>query len=366
MMILRRIERILMSVFLTAVGLCGFILVTPSAHSAPKAPKLEKPQSHSSDYLVPNEDFVTAYRDTIEGRSGAMISVGTFRVFNTSQWGDFLTIGFDYSTETQPYNESILELILEKENRIDALIEVFGKNETVEIVEQIKLKKISDVDFYRWLFSGRDSKQEEGYRFENTENLREYFSELYKSHPDQWAETVFGSEAAYQRVREKAKQGMFRFATGDLTGSINFKLLGKYLKANSIPVSVIDISNSMDYFSRAHNKKKMKAFLNNIKSMPLADDAVLLFTGVDNAQLLSDNYTNKALLESPVHDEFVYMSVSVHRFLAEFKPDKESIYDFINRTAGTNEQDIVQVYDTKTRVRDSSKMCLRIYSKRTN
>ena len=110
------------------------------------AQNLSVPEDSSSlnGYIVPNEDHFVNFNSPLKGKSGALIGVGTFRVFHDAGQGDFShVICLDYSKDVVDFNKSLITLFQISKDRHDFLSNLVGKPSLRNIFIDFEAGKIS-------------------------------------------------------------------------------------------------------------------------------------------------------------------------------------------------------------------------------
>ena len=92
--------------------------------------------------------------------------------------------------------------------------------------------------------------------------------------PEEKAHTVLGDPTRFARARALARSGRILPVNGDLAGAHTIRDLGRALRARGEKLSVIDLSNAGEYVGDGG----MDRLAQNLASLPLSDDAIVLFT----------------------------------------------------------------------------------------
>jgi hypothetical protein len=307
------------------------------------APKIvdETPrkQNYAAQFLAPNEYRIDAYIDSVANRTGAYIAVGsTFRIFNTLIWAQFDdVIGIDYEVGTTEFNKFVLKALEQSSDRYEFLATLFGKKKGAPILTEVRSHRIDDQKYYNWLMSDADFNPRAPKLFswngqtalENYQMIQRQFRDFFlaeeKLTSDSQIDNIIlrrdaasefllnnsflGSDLAYTKLLDKIRTTKFTFINGNLAGPESLLSVGANLKYRGIDVSVIDLSNALDY---PMSQAALKRLVRNIRSLPLTPDAIILFTTIHGRQLGKT-------------DDFTYMQMSVSEFLQRGLPNTGEI-----------------------------------------
>ncbi|MBK9293601.1 MAG: hypothetical protein IPM57_04025 [Oligoflexia bacterium] len=311
--------------------------------------KAEKTKNYDSTFITPNEFQVNPYAQILNNKTGAFIGVGSFRLFNNSQHGNFQTIiSLDYSNSITGFNRELAEILLRSENRNIALARV------LQIEPEDLSKKAWSPRFYQWLFSQVTLEDEDTY---GREGLPRALWNWKNEHPRQWKSTIFGSDENFKKAKERSKEGKYVFVTGNLIGSVSMTSIARSLKASRIPVTAIDLSNSLEYFN---NKTQFQKLASNIQQLPLSKDAVVLLTlsfevydffygeFSTNKEVVGPmrNYIENTFQRSK--DSFIYLSMPAKEFILFIKKiqDKKSLLPALYRLLILKEKNLATHHPT--------------------
>lgn len=269
----------------------------------------------SGGYIPPNEHDHGVYRPLMQGKSGALISVGTFRVLERAAMGDFsFVVMLDYDSVTTQFNEENLKLIAESADRLEYLQKLFSRKAPAELLARARSGQISAAVFFQQLIQNGERVQAEagssvariqhilsagaGLRDPGAERditlLERLDGEVRKAvgHASRAQNSLFGSDEIFTKVRKRVLRNEVIAIGGDLAGTKSMSDLAAALKTNKTHVSVVDLSNSIDHIQMAspYRSTPIKRLVANLRRLPLAQDALILFT---ERPLITANFSPK-------------------------------------------------------------------------
>jgi hypothetical protein len=214
---------------------------------------IDEPSTLNCPWFIPPNEFAPATFAKVLAKShGTLISVGTFRSLINFTNGSFdRAILFDIDQAVCGFNRMHL-----------ALIRKISKLASLSLAEQ------------RAAYLSALQNSEIG----KSQSLLLHLKK-YKAAPAPF-EYYWLSDAHWSRLASAICDNMITVQQGDLAGSIAIQSLALNLLRLDSRVSVIDISNVCDPFSK--NSEKFKKILANLLRLPLTKDASLLFTRVEN------------------------------------------------------------------------------------
>ncbi len=329
--------------YLVVVTLSSFLSVAVQsfAYTNIRQERSYKEDLYQMDsYIIPNENYFDAYARILGKRRGAYIGVGTFRIFNSVQYGNFdVVIGIDYQKGSVVFNKFILRCLLESSNRYEFLAMIFGKNFDSRMMRLMVRGKASKASFQKWLFSEKDLNQQASVIFGNEfgpratftyNRLRLGFDTISRKTPSAWNHSILGSDNAYAKAKQYAHDGKFIFIMGSLTGKNTMADTARFLRAKGIPVSVLDPSNALDPMDEVNRK----VFMVNIERFTYSDDAIVLFTHSKsyyyfNPVGVGTPYASLLSVLDKSFDEFIYFGAPISGYL-KILANKSVLPDDVN------------------------------------
>ncbi|MEK7355273.1 MAG: hypothetical protein AAB250_02410, partial [Bdellovibrionota bacterium] len=222
-------------------------------------------------FINPNEPGFSAFAEITRQRTGALISVGTFRALMLGSYGHFQEIVlFDFDATIVEFNRRQIEALKISES----LAEFFAN-----LVE-----RPADVALFQRAIEGEakarheilqpplKSSTELGYRADD------YVSSVFNLFDHDDGSGFLKNGRAYLRLRRLAIEGRMHAVQGDLAGRETLKAIGKLLERNRIQVGMLDVSNSPYYILNPRNGNLAPAYAANLASLPWAKNAVVNFT----------------------------------------------------------------------------------------
>lgn len=272
-------------------------------------------------FLVPNEHRFYNFLPALKGKTGALISVGSFRSFFDAAEGDFSHALFmELSPEIQIFDSGYIEILKHSRHRLNHLSKLLGREDMESVFRDFESGRLSKEDFIsqvskvistirkfpypQWL-PPTDLPYGQ-YSYEEINKL--YADFLRKVILNYYVNIQVGylrDDVAFRKLKALADSGRMIAISGDLTGPKTMIDIGKMLRTEGINVSVIDISNAIDYFKRDATSQ----FVRNLQGLPLDPQARLLMT-----KFRSDDS------KEPIYDTWDYVEVPVDGFLATASP----------------------------------------------
>ncbi|MBI3289531.1 MAG: hypothetical protein HYZ74_08450 [Elusimicrobia bacterium] len=252
--------------------------------------------SSRGSYILPNEHNGHLYAPVLKGKTGALLSVGTFRVLNAAAHGNFShVILFDYDSLTTAFNRANVELIRTSQDRFEYLTRLLNRPRDEHLLRAARGGEISDQLFLQKLLArrpltrqGPDSAAREAQQAlrksdQDEHPLRQlgFRIQSFAKHPIRWESTIWGSDELFFRIQSKAAQGRILAVTGDLSGDKALRAVGEALRKVGVDISVLDISNAHEHLSSGRSAEIAKSwpqFLENVTALPFAPKASVFFT----------------------------------------------------------------------------------------
>jgi hypothetical protein len=284
----------------------------------------ENVSSHAG-FLIPNEVNPNHNQEIIAGKKGTLISVGTFRTLYNALPGDFSTIVFyDLSEATFKFNQSNLELISDLESSgysseeqryryighllrcelrndfiasllalsnpekaltllLDRFTQILGA-ETVNYLDEVppmfpefffrevpfnseEYLKVCAGARYKFAHPIRNKNPDQPVAKQWTVRLKELIE--HRPEVQFWA-----SDALWEKLQNLIRTRQFVLLNGNILGEASKNKLKQYLFENGEKVSILDISNVLDYVKTEEYPRLEALFA----ELPWTEDAQLITT----------------------------------------------------------------------------------------
>lgn len=234
-------------------------------------------------YIVPNEKFPDAWQPVLQGKRGAYVGVGTFRMLNTAAYNDFSHIFLmDIDSTTADFNRINLELVRHAPTRREYLSLLFARD--LGSVNLSDLNNWDGMDYWKtlpvlneeiWQKNLPSSLHESYQKYLDGKRVHKHFGDWEriagKYSRKNWITT---SDKIYAQLRKQVLENRFTVLNGDLSGSQTMKDLGEALRKKGIGITALDTSNALDYVLGRGGKSAAE----NIRSLPFAPDGKILLT----------------------------------------------------------------------------------------
>lgn len=241
-------------------------------------------------FIVPNEDEYYLFHPSIAHKTGALISVGTFRAFQDASIGNFShVILLDYASEVVRFNRQFVELIQTSTNRIDFLTRLARHESARKIFENLESEKISSVSYWHQMRDLlRAHPQSHPPRLPSDALVNRMFVEqmdafefsttlLLDFYPRQ-KPGFLTQDHAFEKLQKLVSENRISVIHGNLAGVITLQDIARFLRQSDVSVSILDISNAFPYIYEARQESY---FFENLLHLPFSQDAQVLFTSHD-------------------------------------------------------------------------------------
>ncbi|MEK6705020.1 MAG: hypothetical protein AAB116_17060 [Candidatus Poribacteria bacterium] len=234
----------------------------------------EKLDSATSS-ISPNElNFYNSAHQDVSG--GALISVGTFRALNNAATGDFLEIYLlDVNESVVHFNAKHLELIARSANRYAYLSNLYHDPKVGEAIKAFDEgratgKKVGDK-------ISRAINKLKRLKIEPFQMQDGYVYSMHRIIQDTntYHSSFLGSDKYFGQLKKLVDSKRIFAVPGSLSGRHVMAWLGKRLQKRGVHVSVLDISNVLDYMPRDRQKR---SFANNLLRLPWSKASKIHFT----------------------------------------------------------------------------------------
>jgi hypothetical protein len=281
----------------------------------------EKASTEKGEFIVPNELNSFYYRNHLEDKTDVLISVGSLRTLFDFTMGNFSRVVMldsdqgvvDFNRWNLRLIESLgktswspdlqrylylsilmgrqfpwrkLEYAIAKEcSEREKLISLFQEFESYPLIDldafpsevkhvaqerEVAIKEIFDFGFSKM----------GGFRLLNfIDGRREMMATAIVALVESESRlnmTYWGSNGAWLKLQDLIRNRRISVVTGDLSGTSTLKSIADFLKDKNEKVSVLDLSNSLDYL-RA-NPPAMVRFRQNLENLSFTKDALVLLT----------------------------------------------------------------------------------------
>jgi hypothetical protein len=259
---------------------------------------LEEPGVAKGTYIAPNEHEPYLFNQVTTGMTGALISVGSFRTLDRSAGANFSHVFMvDYDQITTEFNRLNLELIRHSADRYDYIEMLAGMVAPEEAIAAVRHGELGDAMFLHELqtkgkrllvpnlpaYEKMDQLLGKQRNLGSFKSLREhlfYQIGIVLNREHYRKGSIFGSDAIFHSVQQRARRGGFTVFNASFTGGSGFPTLAAALKLEHVEVAAVDLSNVMDHVHMQEGlfSSKPQQLVRNLQLLPLAKDAQILFT----------------------------------------------------------------------------------------
>lgn len=220
---------------------------------------------HGNGFIVPNEFNYLSFTPSLRDKQNVLISVGTFRAFQAAAVGNFqYAIFMDYAQEVTLFNHYLAGVIKNSSNRLDFLDQLFEyKNVTTALDNRNESIVINSLALNQ--HSNRNSDRNQFLKA----MIRIYQDDKTKN------ENFLTSDYLFEKLKVMIQEDRIKILNGSLSGKDTMLDLAYVLRQNKLTVSVLDISNALDYIVQY---QEFNSFLANVSRLPMSPDASVLFT----------------------------------------------------------------------------------------
>lgn len=227
-------------------------------------------------FIVPNEPAFASFADSARDKTGALISVGTFRTLIVASYGRFSdVILFDVDKKVVEFNQLQIEALRESATVGSFLSALLGRKiGAATLDEALRGDRAASAELHNYVFNAK--------RFAHDTISRksiEYVESLVKLASRDHGAGFLTSPTAYRRLRQLAIDGRMHSLHGNLAGEHTLKAIGSRLKQDGVRVSVVDVSNAPYYiFGPMTDEASRTRFGENLRSLPWAANGIVNFT----------------------------------------------------------------------------------------
>lgn len=263
-------------------------------------------------YIYPNEWFDAAYKESVEGLTGVAVTTGTFRALQRVLYGNFdWMFVVDIDPKVTEFNRLNYEAIMQAGSRREYLenFPSFYQDEFGTLPP--KGKNLPLLNFMNAsgqdgaLISARDLPEEK-------RRLNQFY---------------FNNDRLFLALKRKLKSTKTVFLKDDLTSLELAEKLAAFLKQEGLHVTLLDISNIMDYVIaeggviNARTKRAAARMADFIETLRLRTSDTVLFT------TMLDNDVYRKLLNGddfePMEDTFKYYVGSAQNVVDMLRLEKK-------------------------------------------
>jgi hypothetical protein len=249
-------------------------------------------------FIVPNEYQPNPHLDQLQGKTGTLISVGTFRSLDMSAAGNFSRIVLiDIDSKVSAFNQLSLALIKKASNRREYLsLLLTGDSSAYQDSHSLNLNDLQYFEFLESRFVTRNSNSgilnkwrvalpdleprvfEELSDFNRPGRARDFCHGIISGAIAQFTRldslhlTILGSDVAFEKVRTLAIEDRYSIFTGNLSGKQTVSSIAQALAKSDEKISVIDVSNVPSYIRDTNQYRK------NLAELPGTKDCTVLFS----------------------------------------------------------------------------------------
>ncbi len=249
---------------------------------------------HGNGFVVPNEFNYLSFTPSLRDKQNVLISVGTFRAFQAAAVGNFqYAIFLDYAQEVTTFNHYLANVIKNSSNRVDFLDHLFAyKNVTTALDNRNESIVINSLALNQRSNQNMDRSQ-----------FLKAMIRIYQD-PKTKNENFLTSDYLFEKIKSMIQQDRIKILNGSLSGNDTLSDLADVLRQNKMTVSVLDISNALDYIVQY---QEFNSFLANVRRLPMNPDASVLFTLTISGDLK---------LAPQVQNGWVYLDFPIEKYKA--------------------------------------------------
>lgn len=249
-------------------------------HFSDAHPVADKLLFTAGAFILPNEDHFYLFDSSLSGKTDVLISVGTFRTLENASRGNFSNVVMmDIDPGIVEFNRYQIDVLRRSPTRRDfisnftgletlfdafpALDVLFAKGEFKQMADFLNANHFED------LLTGD---------FADKKARFLYLLKILKlSDVSRGSKGSFLlSEDRYQKLYRLAVENKIVSVRADLTDA-SFAKIANVLREQNLRVSVLDVSNSPDYFLHSTGHL-MDGYRLNLQLLPFTPDADVLFT----------------------------------------------------------------------------------------
>lgn len=276
----------------SAISILSCAWAVWGASTEPPRPTTERSSSDGT-FIFPNEIEMSRFASVVKGKEHVAVGVGTFRMIQLAALGDFeKVVLFDYDDLVTQFNREHIKLLAAAKNRKVYLSQIFEPSSFLRPSQACL--------------------------------IRTSFAQIASCGINDIEKIFFLNDGQFKKVRSFARAGGFHVMSGDLTGTKTMKDLARDLNRRKKRVSILDISNAHEYFSTRY---EWANFVDNLKSLPWAADALLLLTASE--RLFEEGFIDDYIPMVDVTDahervqreadhnvsEFIYIAAAPEEFI---------------------------------------------------
>lgn len=253
-----------------------FLLTFPAPLVFAEKYILETPQEkliNSIGFQSPNELNFYEFKPQYKTMNGAIVSVGTFRALHYASIGNFSEAYlFDHNKLTTEFNKEHLSLISQCTDRYDYFSRLYKNPDVGKAILKLdkgifsheKVQKILEAEAKRIPLS----------TFPNTDGYLYNIARLVGD-KKAYRSSFLGNDRYFHRLKIMVHANKFFVVPGSLSGSKVMPWFAKHLREKKQEISVLDISNSMDYIEKSGQEKQ---FFTNLVRLPFAKNSRIQYT----------------------------------------------------------------------------------------
>jgi hypothetical protein len=231
-------------------------------------------------FVVPNEDHFYLFDSSLAGKTDVLISVGTFRTLENASRGNFSNVVMvDIDPGIVQFNNYQIDVLRRSPTRRDFLLNFIGLETLFDAFPALDVlfAKAEFNQMANFLNSNHFEDLLEGDFAEKKSRFLYLLKILKLSDVSRGSKGSFLlSEDRYQKLYRLAVENKIVSVRANLTDA-SFAKIANVLREQNLRVSVLDVSNSPDYFLHSTGHL-MDGYRLNLQLLPFTPDADVLFT----------------------------------------------------------------------------------------
>lgn len=253
-------------------------------------------------YIVPNELNFFEFSGDLKGMTGVLVAVGTFRALFDAGAGNFEEVYLlDSDRDVNKFNNEQLNLIARSKNRADYISQLFADPRVGAVISMYDSgnRSLKSVQTYLKSVLASVHRRDYPHFFSEPSGFLEVMADILVTE-ESYRNSFLGSDAHFNRLQDLVRKRKIYVTPANLAGGRVIDWLGNDLEARGLSVSVLDVSNSLEYIRQ---DQKLRTYLKNILKLPWTRDAKVLSTDYGGEitkngfawQYLSDHYDSYIL-----------------------------------------------------------------------
>ena len=207
----------------------------------------------------------------------------------------------DSDRDVNKFNNEQLNLIARSKNRADYISQLFADPRVGAVISMYDSgnRSLKSVQTYLKSVLASVHRRDYPHFFSEPSGFLEVMADILVTE-ESYRNSFLGSDAHFNRLQDLVRKRKIYVTPANLAGGRVIDWLGNDLEARGLSVSVLDVSNSLEYIRQ---DQKLRTYLKNILKLPWTRDAKVLSTDYGGEitkngfawQYLSDHYDSYIL-----------------------------------------------------------------------